>query len=288
MLFVFVVLNDSKLNAMKNLLLVFGLLLGLHGMGQNSYKPEKVDTDTLPHQSLRQIDNDAFQAGEELKYTIHYGWIDAGEAVLRVENSKYKFGSRDAFHIVGTGKSLGTFDWFFKVRDRYETYIDKKGIFPHRFIRNCDEGGYKINQDYTFVPNKAAVVTEKEETPKTPLHVQDMISAFYYARTFDYSNAKPGDKFTVETIVDGEIFNLQLKFVKRETIKIREGKFKCMKFVPVLQEGRIFEDEDDMEVWISDDKNKIPVLVKTDILVGSIKMEMTDWKGLKNPLAKVD
>lgn len=273
----------------KLLLLILVATVTTSSIGQFSYKPPKVDSDTLRSYNVRNNHpNNSFTAGEELKYTIHYGWIDAGEAVLKVNHSDYNFNGRSAYHIVGTGKSLGSFDWFFKVRDRYETYMDVNGMFPHRFIRNCDEGGYKINQDYEFMQDKRAVRTHEDEEFRTPRNIQDMLSAFYYARTLDYNNAKKGDIFTIETMVDGEIYRLQLKYKGKDTIKMREGKFKCMKFVPVLQEGRIFKSEEDMTVWISDDENKIPVMVKTEILFGSIKMELTEWNGLSHPIAKVN
>ena len=272
---------------MKKLIFILMCAITINGMAQSSYKPMEVNSDTLPNYSMRTIENKAFTVGEKLTYTVHYGWINAGEAVLTVEDSPYKFGNREAYHVVGTGKSLGGFDMFFKVRDRFETYIDKQGIFPHRFIRNCDEGGYIIEQDYTFKQYKRTVEWGEKEY-KTPRHVQDMISAFYYARTLDFSNVKEGDVYTVQTIVDEEIYDLKLKFVGRENIEIRKGEFACMKFVPIVQEGRIFKSEDDLSVWITDDDNKIPVLVKSKILVGSIKMEMTDWSGLANPLAIVD
>ncbi len=271
----------------KAILIAIIISVSLTGFSQ-AYFPPKIDIDTVESQPLRSTSNSSFTSGEELKYIVHYGWMDAGEAILKVENSPYSFNGRQAYHVVGTGKSLGAFNWVFKVDDRFETYIDKKGMFPYRFIRNCDEGGYKINQDYTFIPSKSAVKTEKGDTLQTPNFVQDMISAYYFARTLDYSKAKKGDIFTVETIVDGEIYPLQIKYVGKETIKIRAGKFRCMKFIPVLQEGRIFEDADDLNVWITDDENKIPILVKSKIMVGSVKLEMTEWSGLANSLAKVD
>ena len=122
----------------------------------------------------------------------------------------------------------------------------------------------------------------------TPEFVQDMVSSFFYARTLDYSNAKPGDIFTITTFVDNEIYPLKIKYKGTEEVKMREGKFRCMRFVPVVQEGRIFKTEEDMSVWITDDKNKIPILVQSKILVGSIKMEMVEYEGLRNPIAKID
>lgn len=250
-------------------------------------KPSKAIVENLPSMGYRETTNNAFHAGESVEYLIHYGMINAGTATLRVEESPYNFGNREAYHIVGTGKSIGSFDWFFKVRDHYETYIDKQGLFPYRFIRNCDEGGYKINQDYTFHPDKRAYKDGKGEGYITPDFVQDMLSSYYYARTIDYSKAKVGDVFTIMTLVDDEIYPLKMKFVGRETIKVDVGSFRCLKFAPVVQKGRVFKKEEDMTVWITDDANHLPILAKAKILVGSIKMEMRSYSGLKNPIAQV-
>lgn len=235
---------------------------------------------------FRSIENKSFQVGEKLTYRVHYGFVDAGEAVLEVKASDKKVNGRKLYHIVGKGKSLGTFNWFFKVQDRYETYLDAEGLFPWMFIRRVYEGGYEINQDYTFFQHKQTV-DDGAKTYEVPMNIQDMISSYYYARTLDFSNAKIGDIFEFNSFVDGEVYPLQIKYLGKDNIKIRNGKFKCLKFCPVIQTGRIFKSEEDLNVWISDDENKIPLLAKANILVGSIKMEVTDFEGLKNPLARM-
>lgn len=250
-------------------------------------KPAKADLDTLPNNGLRTITNRAFGVGERLTYRIHYGLVDAGEATLEVRNSASRFNGREAYHIVGTGKSLGAFDWFFKVRDRYETYVDKEGIFPYRFIRDVNEGGYEIFQDYQFYPEKRGLRTHEKEEFVTPDFIQDLLSGFYFARTLDMSKVKLGDEFEITTFVDGEVYPLRIKYVGKETIKLRKGKYRCMKFVPVIQKGRIWKSEDDLQVWITDDANKIPILVKSELLVGSIKMQVVDYANLRNPIAQV-
>ncbi len=235
---------------------------------------------------FRKIKNNAFKVGEKLTYRVHYGWMDAGEAVLEVKDSEKKINGRDLYHIVGKGKSLGTFNWFFKVQDRYETYLDADGIFPWMFIRRVHEGGFEMSQDYTFYQHKKKV-SDGQKQYEVPYNIQDMISSYYYARTIDFSDAKKGDIFDFETFVDGEVFTLQIKYLGKENIKIRGGKYRCLKFCPIIQTGRIFKNEEDLTVWISDDENKIPLLAKAKILVGSIKMEVTDYKGLKNPISKL-
>ncbi len=237
-------------------------------------------------QNLRKVTQDAFQLGEELKYRIHYGFMDAGEAVLTVAPEMKSIGTRNCFKVTGTGRSLGAFDWFFKVRDRYESYIDSDAMVPWLFIRNVEEGSYTKNQNVIFNHYKSTATSEKK-TIKTPGHVQDLISAFYYARTIDFNNAAPGDTFLINTYLDDETFPLVIKYIGKETIKTKKGKFKCIKFKPFLLEGRVFKEKEGMVIWISDDKNRIPIRAEAEIMVGSIKMDLSDYKGVAHPLAMV-
>ncbi len=117
-----------------------------------------------------------------------------------------------------------------------------------------------------------------------PTHIQDMISSFYYARTLDFQNAKVGDIFTINVFLDDEIYPMKIRYTGKESLRLRKGKFNCLKFNPVVQEGRVFNSDEDLEVWITDDENKIPVLAKAKIKVGSIKMQLVEWDGLSHPL----
>jgi hypothetical protein len=236
----------------------------------------------------RKINNTAFKVGEELRYRLHYGFVDAGEAILKVNHCDKKINGRSIIHVEGVGRTISGFDWFYKVRDRYESYIDAEALFPWLFVRRCNEGGYIINQDYTFLQHKNKVDNGEGKHFETPEMVQDMLSSFYYARTLNFDNAKPGDIYTIPIFYDNTNFPLKIKFLGKETISLRMGKFHCLKFCPVVEKGRIFKSEEDMQVWISDDQNKIPLLAKSKILVGSIKMEVVEYKNLAAPIAKVE
>ena len=236
-------------------------------------------------QLLRTFDCSAFKRGEVLKYRIHYGFLDAAEAIVEIKDENKMMGDRSTLHVVGLGTSKGGFEWFFKVRDRYETYIDEKAILPWIFIRRVDEGGYIINQDLFFNPYNNTV-NSNGKIFNVPENIQDMISSFYYARCLDYSNAAPGQVFNISSFVDNQVFPLQIKFVGRETIKTEVGKIRCLKFRPVLQKGRIFKHEEDLNVWITDDKNHIPIRAQAEILFGSLKMDLISYQGLANPVAK--
>lgn len=236
-------------------------------------------------EDLPNVENTAFQVGEKLRYRISYGFVDAGEATLELKSTQKKGNNgRELIHAVGIGKTLGGFNSFYKVEDRYETYLDKKGIFPWFFVRRVDEGGYKINQDYSFKHEKSKVDNGQGKNFKIPVGVQDMISSFYYARTLNLTGVKKGKVFQFNCFMDDELYNLKIKYVGDEEINIRKGKFKCHKFVPVVQTGRYFKNEEDVNFWVTSDKNKIPVLVRAKIPVGVVKMHLVEWSGLKNEL----
>jgi hypothetical protein len=213
-------------------------------------------------------------------------FLSSGYITLEVKEEEKKFGDRPAYHIVGTGQTKGAFDWFFKVRDRYETYIDERSIAPWVFIRRVDEGGYKINQNYVFNHYKQSVNADGKNF-EIPAYTQDMLSTFYYARSLDFSNAKPGQIFEMESLMDNELYPVKIRYMGKETITTDLGTFRCIKFRPVVQTGRVFKKEEDLNVWITDDKNHIPVRAQAEILVGSIKMDLLEYKNLANPVAKV-
>ena len=236
-----------------------------------------------PRTDFRSVKNESFKRGELLKFRIHYGVIDAGMAEIEVKDENKILNNRNTIHIVGTGYSKGAFDWFFKVRDRYESYMDEASMSPLIFIRKVDEGGYHINQNQVYgktqVSNNGKVYT-------IPDYTQDMLSAYYFARTMDLSNAKPGDIFEVSSFIDNEVWDLKIRFVARETISTDVGEIRCLRFRPIVQKGRVFKKEEDLNVWISDDKNHIPVRAQANVLVGSVKMDLVSYQNLASPLSK--
>lgn len=236
---------------------------------------------------LTKVKQSAFRPGEKLTYRLSYGAFDAGEAVLTVNTTDKTAADRKLWHVQGIGKTISAFEWFYKVDDLYESYIDAEAIVPWYFVRRVDEGGYKINQDYVFHQYKNVVDNGNGKKFDIPDLCQDMISAFYFARTLDFSKAKSGDIYTVNIFLDDELYPTKIKYLGKEEIKIRKGKFRCHKFAPIVQEGRIFNSEDDLTVWITDDGNKIPILAKANIKVGSLKMHLVGWEGLMNPMAQI-
>ncbi|MGQ0828841.1 MAG: DUF3108 domain-containing protein [Bacteroidota bacterium] len=272
-------------------LIIIGVVITIAGLAGLSFQGEKarpVFENNGPAKELPVINNEAFKRGEKLTFRLHYGIIDAGIATLAITDEEREINGRKTLHVVGIGESKGAFDWFFKVRDRYETYIDEKSIVPWMFLRHVSEGGYKIDQAYVFNHFTQKVnVGAGEMFPIEP-NMQDMLSAFYAARALDLSAAKPNEVYSINCFMDKEVWPLKVKFICRETITTDLGTFKCLKFRPIVQKGRVFKREEDLNIWITDDKNHIPIKGQADVLVGSIKMELTNYTGLMNPVAKVN
>lgn len=235
--------------------------------------------------SFAQEKNQVFKEGEWLKFRIHYGLINAGYATIKVKDAKND--NRDAYHIVGKGWTTGVTRWFFKVKDNYQTWFYKDDMKPYHFRRRVDEGGHIISRDVYFDQEgkKAKITDHKKKIERTVDidDVQDMISTFYYLRNQDISNLKVDDEIAVDMFFDYETFGFKLKYLGEDILKTKFGKVKCLKFRPLVQSGRVFKAEESLTVWITADKNKIPMRIKADLAVGSLKADLDQFKGLANP-----
>lgn len=234
------------------------------------------------------IKNKVINPSESLTFKVFYNlsaaWVPAGEAVFTTKLANMQ--GRPAYHIVGTGRTYSSYDWIFKVRDTYETYIDTANLYPLRFIRNVNEGGYKFTNDVVFYQDiKKAVSKGKSFT--VPNCIQDVLSTIYYARNIDYKKFKPGDKIPFSLFLDDEVHNIYIRYIGKEKITTRYGVFNAIKIAPLLIEGTIFKGGEKMAVWVTDDENRIPVRIDSPILVGSIKVDLVKYNNLKYPLTSL-
>ena len=228
----------------------------------------------------------AFGGGEWLNFRVHYGFITAGYAVLEVDETTLN--GNEVFHVKGEGRTIGISKWFFKVEDYYQSFIDKEKEIPQRFIRKINEGGYTkdIQIDFDHDTNFALIFNKKHNTKDLvsfPKDAQDMVSSLYYLRNnLDVSKLNEGDEINMNMFFDKENYKFKLKFLGREIIKTKFGKVASLVFRPYVQSGRVFKENESLTVWISDDDNKIPLLIKADLSVGSLKATLTEFKGLKH------
>jgi hypothetical protein len=222
----------------------------------------------------------AFMEGEELNYTLHYGFIKAGEAKITL--TKEFFGNAfDVFHASAKANTTGLAKKLFPVVDIYESFFDINSNLPIKSIRNIKEGNYKYYNEVYFNQYENTVKSQLSGMHKVPANIHDMVSAFFYVRRVNFANYKGGEIVAVDTYFGDEIFPFYIIFKGRETVHTDLGKFKCLKFIPIVEPGRIFKESDDMTFWLSDDENKVPVQVKFDMIVGSFKCDLTGYKNNK-------
>ena len=229
--------------------------------------------------------NTTFKAGESLTFKVFYTlgfYVAAGEATFNV--GLERMNDKPVYHITGDGKTYSFYDSFFKVRDKYESFIDTATLQPYKFIRNIYEGGYKKYENVTFNQATNTAVSDKGVI-KVPNCIQDVVSSLYYARNINFNNYKVDDKIPFSMYLGNEIFNLYIRYLGKETVKTKYGRFKAIKFKPLLIKGTIFEGGEKMTVWVSDDANHIPLRVESPISVGSIKVDMMGYNNLRYPLS---
>jgi hypothetical protein len=234
------------------------------------------------------IRNTAFNAGESLTYKVLYKlanvYVGAGEAVFT--NTLERFNGKDVYHVVGEGKSYSFYDKFYRVRDRYETYIDTFNLLPYKFVRNVNEGGYKTYENVTFMKTTNTAITT-EGVYKVPPCVQDVVSAIFYARNINYSHLKANDTIPFDMFLDRQVYHLYIRYLGKETIRTKYAKFRTIKFKPLLIKGTIFEGGEKMTVWVSDDPNHIALRVESPISVGSVIVDMINYRNLRYPLSSL-
>lgn len=230
--------------------------------------------------------NNAFKSGESVTFYVFYTlaglWVHAGNVNFTATQSTLN--GKGVYHVVGSGSTLPSYDWIYKVRDRYETFIDTGTLLPYKFIRNVEEGGYKKYETVTF-DHSAGIAKSKEGNFKVPSCVQDVLSEVYMARNMDFDKYKKNDLIPFELFLDNEVYSMYIRYLGKETIKTRYGKFRCIKFKPLLLKGTIFEGGEKMTVWVTDDKNRLPIRVESPIAVGSIKVDMMLYRNLRHPLS---
>jgi hypothetical protein len=267
---------DIKLPMNRILLFTFLWIMLSAGTAENDYR-------TIPFES--------FAEGEEVSYRVHYGFITAGEAVMRIDNRIHRLNDRPCYKIDVFGKTTGLANKLFGVNNNWGTYLDTAAVVPHKAYRYIREGGYRKNEVVNFEQlnkrvrvnrlNKSNEKIKKIDEYEVPHNVQDMVSGYYFLRTLDYTKYREGDVIKVDAFFDDTVFNFSVRFMGREELKTKLGTYQAIVLKPVMPENKIFEGEDPITVWISDDKYKIPLKIEANMVVGSVDVDIKDFRKAK-------
>lgn len=230
----------------------------------------------------------SFQHGEWLEFRLHYGVFNASYATFKV--SEERFLNKPVYHVVAHGETTGLAALFFKVDDTYESYFTKKDHEPLKFIRKVDEGGYTMDLDFVFdhVRRKAVLTDHKKNKQQvfdTKKGIQDLVSAFYYLRNhYQTKDLYVGKFLELDMLYDDDgVFKFKLEYLGREVLRTKFGKVSCLKFRPYVQSERVFKEQEALTLWVSDDENRIPIRIKADLVVGSLRADLNQYAKLKHP-----
>ncbi len=233
---------------------------------------------------------DNIQSGEVLNYRIHYGILNAGTASLTTVKTTYQ--GQPHFYVKGVGKTTGAVRAFFKVDDLYESYINYNNGLPSFYVRNVSEGSYRQHYETVFNhSNQTLTLTDKKDKKngskviKSVRGIQDMLSAFYYLRSFDQGDLKPGDVINLNVWIDDEMFPFRLKVTGTENLKTKFGTVNCLRIIPSVMSGRVFKDKEGVTLWVTNDSNHVPVSIKAELAVGSLKADLDSYKNVKTPIS---
>ena len=238
--------------------------------------------------------NEAFRAGEYLKYRVYYssslGNLTAGEAIITVEDWKESAQgrTRDVYHITGLGNSKGMFNWFFKVRDKFESFIDKETLLPYLFIRKTREGKFKQDDTIVFNRHLNEAVSSKKVVTQVPPDVHDFVSAVYFMRTLNVHDFDADSMFRINFFLDDSVYMSAVKFQGRSIVETKWGPVKCLRIAPMMASGEVFAEQYPMHVYVTDDDMHLPVLAESKVIVGSIKMDLVEYYGTKSKIEIFD
>ncbi|MTI21056.1 DUF3108 domain-containing protein [Fulvivirga sp. RKSG066] len=244
--------------------------------------------DSPPNGAFRHIKHRSFKKGEYIKYKAHYGFVNAAEGEMIISDKTHIINGRSCYKIDVYGRSIGMFDLFLRIRDNWGSYIDTSAIFSHKFYRKIEEGKYRKHEivDFDQHKHRASVVTydNKKETwrPaekfKVPNNVQDMVSGYYYLRTLNFDTLQVGDIIKVDAFFDDEIYDFNIRYVGKDVLKTKLGKINSLILSPIMPENSLFDGENSIKVWISDDLNKVPLKIKAEMFVGAVEIEIMEYR----------
>lgn len=233
--------------------------------------------------SYRYLPNHAFKAGEYFEYKVKYGFLNVGEATVDVSPQIYSVNNRPCYRVNIFGRTTGFTD-LFRIRNTYRSYLDTSAILPQKFLMDLQENNYRKEQTITFdhVANAAVREQNKERKNfKLPDNVHDVVSGYYFLRTIDFTKVRIGETVSSNMFFDDEIYNMRVKYNGKGVIRTKYGKINVIKLNPILPKNSMFDGENAIRIWVSDDKNRVPIKIEVDFSVGSATMELKNYKNTK-------
>ena len=238
--------------------------------------------------------NTSFGKGEQLEYRVSFLGLNVGRAITKIDQKVYNINARPCFKIDAYGETSDWISWVTRVKDVWGAYIDTTSLSTQVSYRKIREGKYKKDELTTFhhdtqkaevkVMNQQSGVYENPQFYDIPKNAKDLVGGFMLLRVIDFSKVTKGDTLTISGFFEDTSYNLNVMYKGKETIKTSMGKIPCHKLVPIMPDNKLFDGENSITCWISDDGNKIPVKISASMFIGSTGVELMSFRGLRNQL----
>ena len=240
--------------------------------------------------SIKQSKNSSFLQGEVLTYRLHYGLITAGEATVRVDPKLAEIKGVNCYDFNIEGKTTGAFAAIMTIEDKWRSFVDTASLQPIQFSRKIIENNYFLQEKVEFDNTKAKVTWEKRDKIKkrenyeVPNDVHDIVSAYYFLRNIDYSNMKVGERTNIKAFFEDKLYNFEVEYQGKDVVKTKLGKINAIRLIPIMPDNELFEGNNSIHFWLSDDKNKIPLKVQAKMFVGAVEVDIKSYQGLRYDL----
>ncbi|HEX8549114.1 MAG TPA: DUF3108 domain-containing protein [Cytophagaceae bacterium] len=232
-----------------------------------------------------------YGTGEELQFRVHYGMINAGEATLEVGEKLYLVNEKVCYKASVTGKSTGAFDFMLKIRDTWGSYIDTVSHLPQKSFRNVEEGKYRLKETSIYNYKQGVINIDRETRDskeklvfKIPLDVQDIVSGYYYLRSVEYTKYRIGDTIGIQAFFDNKLYDFRVRYMGKCQLECKFGTIAALKVNPIMPPNGFFKDGNAVNMWLSDDRNRIPLKIEAQLRLGSVDMDLKDYKRLRYPI----
>ncbi len=239
------------------------------------------------------VSQHTFAKGEQLEFKVHFGIFNVGKATMEVNQQIYKINNKPSYKVDISGWTTGAVSWVSKVDDNWGAYIDSSNLLPHISWRNIKEGRYRKNELVNFDHQNNIIETKvidnqtgKFKDPVTfdaPENIRDLIGGYLFVRHIDFSHLKEKDTIKLNAFFEDTIYNFNILYQGKEKVKTKAGHFNAIKLVPVMPDNKMFAGENSVTLWLSDDKNRIPIKAEANMFIGKAGCELIGYNGLKEP-----
>jgi hypothetical protein len=236
----------------------------------------------------------SFGKGEQLEYKVSFGFFTVGKAITRIDSKVFNINSQACYKIDAFGETSDWISWVTDVNDNWGAYIDTATLSTQVSYRKIREGRYKkdelsnFNHDSRKVIvkelNQESGVYEEKNQFDIPKNAKDLVGGFMLLRQIDFTKLHKGDTVMISGFFEDTSYNLKIMYKGKESINTKVGKIPCNIMIPIMPDNKLFDGENSITVWISDDGNKIPVKIQAKMFIGHTGLELVSFRGLRNQI----